>query len=137
VPLRHSHELVVQRLPLIMDLTRQRRLRQWAEFHAVRTKGHSAAGRYVVIGALTDPSLDGERKFGFVTSKKAGKKAVTRNLLRRRFRHIVRDHGDMLLPDQMVVTIARWQAATASFAELEKDWLKVVKRLKIWQKESL
>ncbi len=119
-----------------MELSRQRRLRQWAEFHVVRTEGASAAGKYLVVGAHTNSDLDGSCKFGFVTSKKAAKKAVTRNLLRRRFRQIVREHGDHLLPNQMVVVIARYRAKDASYAELEKDWLKVVKRLKIWKEES-
>ena len=113
-----------------MKLTRQRRMRQWGEFQDVRKKGQSTGGKYLVIGQLQDTSFIG-RRFGFITSKKAGK-AVTRNLLRRRFREIIRKHGDHLPPDLMLVTIARWRASQATFQELEADWLKTVKRLKIW-----
>ena len=115
-----------------MKLTRQRRMRQWGEFEAVRTKGSSAGGRFLVLGAWQN-SLISDRRFGFITSKKASKKAVTRNLLRRRFREIVRKHGDFLLPNHMIVTIARWRATNATFAELEEDWIKTAKKLKIWQ----
>jgi ribonuclease P protein component len=118
-----------------MKLTRERRMRQWGEFHAVRTNGRSAGGRFIVLGAWSDPSIP-DRRFGFITSKKASKKAVTRNLLRRRFREIIRKHGDTLLPHQMVVTIARWRAAEATFAELEADWLKTARKLKISQAPS-
>ena len=107
-------------------------MRQWGEFQAVRSKGKSAGGKFIVLGAWTDSSV-ADRRFGFITSKKASKKAVTRNLLRRRFREIIRKHGDSLLPQQMVVTIARWRAAEATFAELEADWIKTAKKLKIWQ----
>ncbi len=119
-----------------MDLNRQRRMRQWGEFQVVRQKGQSAAGRFVVVGSYEDPTAN-DRRFGLVTSKKAGKKAVTRNLLRRRFREIIRKWGDHLPPRQMVVTIARFRAAQATHQELEADWLKVVKRLKIWSDEPI
>jgi ribonuclease P protein component len=116
-----------------MKLTRKRRMRQWGEFQAVRNKGRSAGGRFLVLGAWEDSSSDDQR-FGFITSKKASKKAVVRNLLRRQFREIVRKHGDSLRPQQMVVTIARWRASQATFAELEADWIKTAKKLKIWRK---
>ena len=35
----------------------------------------------------------------------------------------------------MVVTIARWRASKATLDELEQDWIKVAKRLKIWREE--
>lgn len=114
-----------------MKLTRQRRMRQWGEFQTVRKRGRSNGGRFLVLGVLDDESLE-DRKFGLITSKKTGN-AVTRNLLRRRFREIVRKHGDSLLPRHRVVTIARWRAAQASFAELEADWIKTARKLKIWQ----
>ena len=83
-----------------------------------------------MIGTLADSTAK-DRRFGLITSKKAGK-AVTRNLLRRRFREIIRKWGDHLPPQQMVVTIARWKASQATFQQLEEDWIKTVKRLKIW-----
>ena len=118
-----------------MDLTRQRRMRQWGEFQLVRQKGQSVAGRYLVLGALHTPA-SADRRFGLITSKKAGK-AVTRNLLRRRFREIIRKHGDHLPEKHMVVTIARWRASQATFQQLEADWLKTAKRLKIWNDHPL
>ncbi|MDA7881023.1 ribonuclease P protein component [Akkermansiaceae bacterium] len=113
-----------------MQLTRQRRMRLWGEFQTVRQKGQSAAGRYLVIGTLDDSSAK-DRRFGLISSKKVGK-AVTRNLIRRRLREIIRKWGDHLPPQQMVVTIARWRAAEASFEALEQDWIKVAKRLNLW-----
>ena len=105
-------------------------MRQWGEYQVVRQKGQSNGGMYLVIGTLADSTAK-DRRFGLITSKKAGK-AVTRNLLRRRFREIIRKWGDHLPPQQMVVTIARWKASQATFQQLEEDWIKTVKRLKIW-----
>ncbi|MGJ8695407.1 MAG: ribonuclease P protein component [Verrucomicrobiaceae bacterium] len=114
-----------------MRLTRQRRMRDWSEFQSVREGGHSAAGRYLVIGALKLETLD-DHKFGLITSKKASRKAVIRNLLRRRFREIIRKWGHHLAPGHMVVTIARYRAADATFQDLERDWIKTAKRLNLW-----
>ena len=110
-------------------------MRQWGEFQDVRNNGKSAAGKYLVLGKLEDQGLS-ERRFGLITSKKAGK-AVTRNLLRRRFREIIRKHGDNLPPSIMLVTIARWRASQATFQQLEADWIKAAKRLKIWQESTI
>ncbi|MDA7868366.1 ribonuclease P protein component [bacterium] len=118
-----------------MKLTRQRRMRQWGEFQVVRTKGQSAAGKYLVLGMLENGSAP-DRRFGLITSKKAGK-AVTRNLLRRRFREIIRKHGDHLPPKVMLVAIARWRASQATFQQLEADWIKTAKRLKLWQEQPI
>ena len=118
-----------------MKLSRQRRMHDWGEFHSVRTGGRSKAGRFLVLGACPDTTL-GDRKFGFITSKKTSKKAVTRNLLRRRFREIVRKWGDHLLSDHRIVTIARYNASHATFQELEADWIKTAKRLNLWREDT-
>lgn len=115
-----------------MKLSRQHRMRDWSEFHEVRTNGQSQAGRFLVIGTCEDESLK-DRKFGFITSKKASNKAVARNLLRRRFREIIRKWGDHLPHHHRIVTIARFRATEASFQELEADWIKTAKRLKLWR----
>ena len=68
---------------------------------------------------------------GFITTRKLGK-AHDRNLLRRRLRAIVQRHGHLLAdPKRLLVTIPRPGAAAASFADLEADWLKQVKRLSL------
>jgi len=102
-----------------------------SEFSNVRSHGISRAGRFVVIATLPDESLS-YSKLGFITSKKVGK-AVTRNLIRRRLRSIVQRNGDFFAEgNRYVVTIARWNAKNASFTELERDWVKVARKLGIF-----
>jgi len=113
-----------------MKLTRAKRLQTWAEFQAVRTNGKSTGGKFVVLSASEAPNL----RIGLITSKKAGG-AVTRNLLRRRFREIIRKWGDSLLPDRHIVTIARYTAANANFAELEKDWIRQAQKLGLFSEQ--
>jgi ribonuclease P protein component len=111
-----------------MRLPRKHSMTHRDEFTRVRTTGQAKAGRFVVLSTLADPSLDGIRT-GFITTKKSGK-AHDRVRLRRIFRSMIRDHaadfGDLR---RYLVTIARHGASTATFAELEADWLKQARRL--------
>ena len=99
-----------------------------ADFSRARKDGRAKAGRFVVLSTLDDPSLP-NLLVGFITTRRVGK-AHDRNLLRRRLRSIVQRHGDRLVdPKRLLVTIPRPGSATASFEELEADWLKQASRL--------
>lgn len=76
------------------------------------------------------PNEDGTAKasrFGIITTKKLGH-AVTRNLLRRRVREILRAHGDPLAMGHYVVLIPRVAAAAADYSALEADFRKLLRR---------
>jgi len=101
------------------------------EFARVRTTGQAKAGRFVILSTLPDSALDGLRT-GFITTRKTGK-AHDRNLLRRRFRAMVQAHAPSFADlKRYLVTIARPGAAAATFAELEADWLRQARRLKLF-----
>ncbi len=117
-----------------MRLPRKFSITQRAEFARVREHGKSRPGRYLVVSVLHSAELEHFR-LGLITTKKVGR-AHERNLLRRRFRAIVREHGEQLKPDYYIVTIARWRAKEATYAELEKDWLKQAHKLGIMISEK-
>jgi ribonuclease P protein component len=99
-----------------------------ADFFRARKDGQAKAGRFVVLSTLADPALP-HLKVAIITTKKVGK-AHDRNLLRRRIRSILQLHGDRIVdPKRLLVTIPRPGSATASFEDLESDWLKQAKRL--------
>lgn len=101
-----------------------------AEFSLVRTTGQSRAGRFLVLSTLADPALP-HLKVAFITTRKVGK-AHERNLIRRRLRAITREHaGKLSDPLRFLVTIARYGAARASYADLEAEWLRQARRLKL------
>ncbi|MCQ2365019.1 MAG: ribonuclease P protein component [Akkermansia sp.] len=106
-------------------------MKRASEFAMVRTQGTSRAGRFIVMGLLPmRPDEDGNAKasrFGIITTKKLGH-AVTRNLLRRRVREILRAHGDPLERGHYVVLIPRVAAAQADYHQLEADFLKLLRR---------
>jgi ribonuclease P protein component len=102
-----------------------------ADFLRIRKTGQAKAGRFVIVSTLADPALPSLRA-AFVTSKRAAKKAHDRNLIRRRLRSCLQAHAPAFSdPQRFIITIARPGAAEASHADLEADWLRQCRRLKL------
>ncbi len=110
-----------------MRLPRHWSMSESSEFLNVRSQGVSRAGRFLVVSTMENDDLK-HLKCAFITTKKVGN-AVVRNLLRRRFRAILQRHGEEILRTRYIVTIARWNAKTATFEELERDWIKTARKL--------
>jgi ribonuclease P protein component len=103
-------------------------MKERADFQKVRETGRSKAGRFLVLSTLEDASLP-HFKIAFITTKKVGK-AHDRNLIRRRFRSIIQAHWHRIAqPLRFVVIIARYNTLQASYADLEKDWLKLAEKM--------
>lgn len=113
-----------------MRLPRKFSMTARADFARVKSTGQAKAGRFVILSTLEDSSLASLRT-GFITTKRSGK-AHDRALLRRRFRALVQAHAPEF-PEirRYLVTIARPGASQATFAELEADWLRQARRLKL------
>jgi ribonuclease P protein component len=102
-----------------------------ADFVRIRKTGQAKAGRFVIVSTLPDPGLPSLRA-AFVTSKRAAKKAHDRNLIRRRLRSYLQAHAAAFSdPKRYIITIARPGSAGASNADLEADWLRQCRRLKL------
>lgn len=103
------------------------------DFLRVRKDGRAKAGRFVVLSTLEDPELE-RLMIGIITTRKVGK-AHDRSRVRRRIRAILTRHGEDLADHRrFLVTIPRPGCAEASFADLEKDWLKQARRLSLLPK---
>lgn len=117
-----------------MRLPRKFSMNQRAEFARAREFGKSRPGRYLVLSVLRADELE-QFKVGFITTKKVGK-AHQRNYLRRVLRSIVQKHGSAFSDGQYIVTIARWRALEASYDELEKEWLRLARKLGVMRQED-
>ena len=108
---------------------KKRRLTRPSEFAEVKKNGCAERGRLLVLSVLP---TNGAAPFraGFVTSRALGS-AVVRNRARRRLREIVRKHQGEFIAGVWIVTIARANAATASYQELEAEWSRLAKRASI------
>ncbi len=115
-----------------MKFPRKCSINQHADFARIRKTGHAKAGRFVILNTLPDPALSSIRA-AFITSKRASKRAHERNLLRRRFRSYLQKHAPEFADQKrFLVTIARAEAIKATDAELEADWLRQCRRLKLF-----
>lgn len=111
------------RLPRTCSITNR------SDFERVKKTGQSKAGRFLILSTLPDPKLETIRT-GFITTKRAAKKAHDRVLLRRRLRALVQTYAPEFSElRRYLVTIARVGAAEASFAEIEADWVRQARRL--------
>ena len=105
-----------------------KRLTRSAEFLRVKNEGSASRGGLMILGLLKTEVAEATRfRAGFVTSKRVGG-AVVRNRVRRRLREIVRRHQHGIRSGIWLVVIARPTAASASYAQLEDEWLRLAKR---------
>jgi len=96
-------------------------MRRAADFEQAVRRG-ARGGRDTLVVHLTtrtDHSPSGP-VVGLVVSKAVGT-AVTRNLVKRRLRSLVRDRLEVLPPDAGIVVRALPLAATSSYAQLGSD----------------
>jgi len=114
-----------------MKLPRSSSINQREDFLRIRKTGQAKAGRFVIVSTLPDPAQPTIRS-AFITSKRAAKKAHDRNLIRRRLRSCLQEHAPYFTDqNRFLVTIARPEAKSATYAELEADWLRQCRRLKL------
>lgn len=69
-------------------------------------------------------------RFGITAGTKLGH-AVVRNKVRRRLREIYRLNEDKLLPGYDIVVVARVRAVHTRYADLEKQFLRLAKKLQL------
>ena len=109
-------------------MERRHRLTKGKRFAEIHKEGISAANRLLVLRTL--PNGHDHSRFGFVVSKRIGN-AVTRNLVKRRLREVVRQYR--VKDGWDVVFIARRGAADAGFAQLKQAANNLLRRTKLFQ----
>jgi ribonuclease P protein component len=112
-----------------LSFPKTRRLTASSQFELVRKDGRTQRGKLLMLGVLAEAGVEGLRA-GFVTSGRIGG-AVLRNRVRRRLREIVRKHQHEIVDPVWVVTIARTDAARATYRQLEDEWLRLARRASI------
>jgi ribonuclease P protein component len=104
------------------------RLTRPTEFEHVKKTGWVQRGRLLVLSVAA--SEENGFRAGFVTSRALGL-AVVRNRVRRRLREIIRKHQHRIRDGVWIVTIARANAADASYQQLQAEWLRMARRASI------
>ncbi len=106
-------------------LSAPNRLRDRADFEAVRQRGRRWRGDLLILNVMPREA-DGPSRYGFVVSRRIGN-AVSRNRVRRRLRAIVRGHLDELARGYDVVVIARPGTAGVGYAALDSALLDLLR----------
>ena len=113
-------------------LERRHRLTTSAGFTTATRRGRRAGTRTLVAHLAAPGPTTGSTgpQVGFVVSRAVGN-AVTRNRVKRRLRHLVRDRIGSLPPDGLLVVRALPASAAASYPGLGRDLDTVLSRLGI------
>lgn len=69
--------------------------------------------------------------FATVISSKISKKAVVRNLLKRRITHVIRENMNKIQPGLGIIIFPKKGAETLEFEEIKQDLLKLFKNIKL------
>ena len=98
------------------------------EFRRLYSKGRSSAQPTLVVYSRRNKS--GTNRVGFTVTVKLGH-AVVRNRVRRRLREIYRLHEPELPRGVDIIVVARTRSVTASYRELEQDYLLALQKLEL------
>ncbi|MEX1102758.1 MAG: ribonuclease P protein component [Dehalococcoidia bacterium] len=113
-------------------MERARRLRKGSEFDTVYQKGTVVSGPLLVVRHL--PGGEGPTRWGFAVGKRISKKAVERNLIRRRLREGARVLE--VAPGHDIVVTARARALGAPYGELRAALSAILQRAGLLEEGS-
>lgn len=113
-------------------LAKRHRLTAEKDFARLFAKGRAFHGRGVTVKAVRSGS-DGPR-IGFVVSTKVAKRAVVRNLVKRRMREIVRKRLAKLLGGVDIAFLARSESVSMTFQELERSIEEVLAKAGLYKR---
>lgn len=103
------------------------------EFRRLYAKGKSASSPLIVVYCRKNRT-NGSR-LGITVSTKVGK-AVVRNKVRRRLKEIYRTNEENVAEGYDVVIVARVRCRHGEYWQMEKDFLRVIKRLGIYKDKA-
>ena len=108
------------------------RLRDADSFRTAVRRGRRAGSRTLVVhlAATAGDGAAGAPRVGFVVSKAVGNAAV-RNRVKRRLRHLAREHLASLPGSAVLVIRALPAASTAGYAELGADLARSLERVRL------
>jgi ribonuclease P protein component len=98
-------------------LSQAHRLTSGDDFRRAVRHGRRSGGPLLVVHLWADPRATAPVRVGLVVSRAVGN-AVTRNLVKRRLRHLARERVPALPGSTVLVLRALPAAATASYADL-------------------
>jgi len=112
-------------LIFFVGLPKEHRLKHWRDFKTIYSQGKRFRGDALAIILLPQPAAP--TKIGISISRKVSKKAVVRNLIKRRIRHACRTLLPQIQPGWHIVIAVRYNARECEY----EHFLQELKRLLI------
>lgn len=110
----------------------QSRVRSERLFGEIVKKGKFLRAASFNMWVLRQPNEEaGPSKFGVIVSKKTDKKATARNLWRRRFKEVFRNHQNEILQTTYIVVQAKRNREAPAYSEIEASFLELLKKNKL------
>ena len=109
-----------------MGLPKSHRLKHWREFRAVYQKGIRLNGSYLNLRALFIPPSEAQSpllpsRIGISISTKVSKKAVERNLIKRRIRGALQELLPKIDDGWQIVIVVRPQAIKCKYGDFLRE----------------
>jgi len=116
-------------------LTKTRRIKKRPEFLRIQKSGRKAGSKHFLL--VTSPPIGAESRFGVTVTTKVHKRAVRRNLVKRRLKDLFRRHrADFSKPSDIVV-IARNGATELSAQETRTEVLGLLVKARLLKKDQV
>lgn len=112
-------------------LAKEHRLRKQKDFEAVFKTGRYSRGVFLSLKAAKNNLA--ESRFGIVVSAKVSKKAVVRNKIKRRLRHIIHRRLPEVKDGFDVAVIAAPAAAEKTFGETVSEFNDLLEKGKLFK----
>lgn len=110
-------------------LPKNQRIHHLKEFEAIFKNSYSCYSQ--ILGIKSFRSGLGGNRFGVIVSTKVSKKAVARNLIKRRLRFLLRKLSEELKIGFDIVIIALPPIAAADYSQVEAALVYCLKRLRL------
>jgi ribonuclease P protein component len=117
--------------PVSLRLSRSMRIQQTREFRALRLEGSRLSSGCLLANWKASPP-GAHARLGVVTSRRVGR-AHVRNRARRLLRESFRLHQHELTQPVDMVLVARPSIASKDFHQVERDYLAVLRRARLWR----
>lgn len=119
-----------------MGLPSIHRLKHWREFRAVYQQGNRHHGSYLILRALSISqtkmqSHDSPTRIGISISTKVSKKAVIRNLIKRRIRAALRELLPKINHNWHIVIVVKTQAIECKYGDFLRELEQLLMESKI------
>ncbi len=110
-------------------LKKNQRITDSKDFQTIYRRGRHNSNAFFSLNYL--PNYYGVCRFGIVVNKKVAKKAIERNLLKRRIREILKLNYDTIVTGFDIIISTRPKTKEIPFSQLEKELLVLLANAKL------